>query len=265
MELAGVYSHPIARGVTSFLYVGWPGEPALGPVTFMHRFSGEVNPEAPIDHHWLDSTHITYGVITTGVTYGPLKLEGSNFTGREPNQNRYDFDHPRGDSWSGRLTWNLAPDWSMQVSGGRLHSPEQLTPQVNQTRLTASATYNLPLPTGDWQTTLAWGQDENDPGRTLDAVLFESAARLGRHTLFFRAEGAQKDELFDDDPTSPLLGRVFDVAKYSTGYAYAVPVRAWLAVDLGGLVSRYTLPSALNAAYGSDPTSFMLFARAYLR
>jgi hypothetical protein len=265
MELAGVYSHPVARDTSAFLYVGWPGEPALGPVTFMHRFSGEANPEAPIDHHWLDSTHITFGVVTAGVVRGPFKLELSDFTGREPNQNRYDFDHPRMDSWSARLTYNPARDWSFQVSGGYLHSPEQLEPDVDQHRVTASATYNRPLPIGTWQTTVAWGRDMNEPGHTLDAYLAETAASLGRHTLFFRAEAAQKDELFDDQPTNPLFSRVFDVAKYSTGYFYTVPIPDQLAVDFGGLISRYTLPASLNAAYGADPTSFMLFTRLKVR
>jgi hypothetical protein len=261
MELATDYSHAVTKDMSAFIYIGWPGEPALGPVTFMHRFSGVVNPEAPIDHHWLDSTHITDGVATVGVVRGPLKLEASSFTGREPNQNRWNIDHPTFDSWSTRATLNPTRDLSFQISTGRLHSPEQLTPNVDQRRTTASGTYNLPISHGNWQTLLAWGRDENLPGHTLDAVLAESALSHGRDTVFFRAEYAQKDELFDDTPSSPLLGKVFDVAKYSTGYFHSLPVSRHLMVDVGGLFSRYTLPAALNAAYGADPVSFMVFTR----
>ena len=261
MELAGVYSHPIDKQSSGFLYVGWPGEPALGPVTFMHRFSGEANPEAPIDHHWLDSTHITFGVVTAGYVWGPLKLEASDFTGREPNQNRWDLDHPRFDSWSMRTTLNPTRDLSMQVSYGYLKSPEQLEPNVDQRRTTASVTYNLPLRSGNWQSLIAWGRDQNLPGHTLDAYLAETAASFGRHTLFGRAEWAEKDELFDDDPTNLLYRRVFDVAKLSVGYFYTLPIRGGVAADVGGLVSKYDLPSSLTPYYGSDPTSFMLFTR----
>src|SRR5204863_8412876 len=68
MELAATYNHPLGRdGGSVFLYAGLPGEPALGPPTFMHRFSGTEIPEAPISHHWLDSTHITFGVVTGGL------------------------------------------------------------------------------------------------------------------------------------------------------------------------------------------------------
>jgi hypothetical protein len=203
-------------------------------------------------------------VVTTGLVYDRLKLEVSSFRGREPDQHRWDIEAPRLDSWSVRATWNPSPDWSLQVSRGYLHSPEQLTPLVNQDRTTASATYNHPLARGNWQTTLAWGRDANHPGTTTDAFLLESAASYGRHTVFGRAENVSKDELFADQPASPLFGRVFNVSKFSVGYFYTLPIARPFALDLGGLVSKYALPRALDSAYGADPTSFMLFARIKL-
>src|SRR5262249_37947961 len=150
-----------------------------------------------ITHHWLDSTHITFGVVTAGFVHGPFKLEGSVFNGREPDQHRWNFDPLRLDSYSGRVSYNPTADWALQASYGFLKSPEQLTPNVSQRRVTASATYNHPLRRGNWQTTLAWGRDYNHPGQALDAFLLESAVNLGRHTLFGRAETVQKDELFE--------------------------------------------------------------------
>lgn len=261
MEVAGVYSHPLGDAASAFVYVGMPGEPALGPATYMHRFSGEANPEAPISHHWLDSTHVTFGVATAGLVYKDVKLEASSFTGREPDEYRWDFDQPRFDSWSVRLTWNPTRDWSMQVSHGYLHSPEQLQPNVNQRRTTASATYNRQIGGGNWQTTLAWGRDQDRPGNTTDAYLVDSAVSFGRHTVFGRAENVDKDELFAAQPSSAFYGRVFDASKFSLGYFYTVPLNRHLGLDLGGLVSKYALPSALDGAYGSDATSFMLFGR----
>jgi hypothetical protein len=265
MELAALYSHPLSGSLSGFVYLGYPGEPALGPATFMHRFSGMANPEAPIGHHWLDSTHITFGVATAGLVYGPFKLEASSFTGREPDQNRYGFNDPKFDSWSVRGAWNPTVNLSLQVSHGHLASPEQLTPGVNQDRTTASATYNLPLGGGDWQTTLAWGRDANSPGGASNAFLLETAVSKGRHTVFGRAENVDKDELFNNDPTSPLHGRSFNVSKLSLGYYYTAPIEKHASLDLGGLASRYALPAALDASYGEAPTSFMLFARVTLR
>ena len=273
MELAAVYSHPLTAKTDAFLYVAPAGEPALGPATYMHRFSGIANPETPVGHHWLDSTHITFGVVTGGVVLdtaaGAVKLEASSFTGREPNQHRYDFDHPRMDSWSVRATWNPTADLSMQVSRGHLVSPEQLEPDEDQERTTASATYNRALSMwgrrGDAQATFAWGRDENTGRAATDAFLLDGAAELGDDTLFARVERVDKDELFADTPASPLAGPAYTVNKVSVGYFRTLGTSKHTAVDLGGLVSRYAYPRALDAAYGSDPTSFMLFARIKLR
>lgn len=266
MELAAVYSLPVGEGASAFLYAGLPGEPALGPATYMHRFSGMANPEAPIGHHWLDSTHVTFGVLTAGVVRGGMKLEGSLFTGREPDQRRWDIERPRMDSWSLRATWNPSADWSMQVSHGRLESPEALHPEEDVRRTTASVTYNRAFAGGNWQSTLAWGRNVprggdhiGEGGGATDAFLLDSAVQVRRNTLFGRAEVAEKDELFANDPASPLHDRTFSVGKLSVGGYHSVPV-GQLALDFGGLASTYALPRALKPVYGS-PKSAMLFAR----
>jgi hypothetical protein len=265
MELSATYSRPLGRDLSGFVYLGLPGEPALGPATYMHRFSGMANPEAPISHHWLDSTHVTFGVATAGLVYRGLKLEGSVFTGREPDENRWDIERPRMDSWSVRATVNPTANLSAQVSHGFLKSPEGLHPEEDVRRTSASVTWNLPL--GDsrnWQSTFAWGR--NDPsggehGHTTDAFLLDSAVQLGRWTVFGRAENVDKDELFGDEHDGdPLAGRVFNVGKLSLGGYHSVPIGR-LAFDIGGLVSKYDLPRDIQPRYGSDPTSFMLFTR----
>ncbi len=263
MELAGIYSVPVAPDASAFLYLGYPGEPALGPPAFMHRFSGMESPEAPISHHWLDSTHITYGVVTAGLAYRGWKLEGSIFNGREPDQQRWDFDPLRLDSASARASWNPNENLAFQVSYGFIKSPEQLEPDVDQHRVTASAIYNKKLEHGNWQTTLAWGQNNNQPGKTLNAYLLESAIGRYRHTVFARAENTEKDELFAAG--DPLQGRKFDVSKFSVGYVYDIPVGEHLSLGLGALGSLYSLPSALEPAYGSSPSSYMVFTRVKLR
>ena len=270
MELAATYSHPLGGALSGFVYFGLPGEPALGPATYMHRYSGMANPEAPIAHHWLDSTHVTFGVATAGLIYRGWKIEASLFTGREPDQHRWDIERPRFDSWSVRATWNPTANLSMQASHGFLHSAELLHPEVNLRRTTASLTYNRPLGSGgakgNWQTSFAWGRNDpsgGDHGHRTDAFLLDSAVTLGRNTLFGRLENVDKDELFADDETNPLAGRVFNVTKASLGYYRSIPMGK-LALHLGGLVSKYGLPRALHDTYGANPTSAMLFARIKL-
>lgn len=260
MELAASYSQPISDNSSAFIYGGLPGEPALGPPAFMHRFSAEDNPEAPISHHWLDSTHVTFGVVTLGYIAAGFKVEGSVFHGREPDQNRYDIETGKLDSASVRLSYNPGRDWSMQVSRGRIQSPEALEPDVNVNRTTASIIYNRSFGANNWQTMLAWGRNTASTGTTTDSILLESAIAFSRtHTVFGRLERADKNELFDHE--SPLADQIFRVGKLSLGYIYDFHAQNHFKIGIGGLVSKYSLPGEIQPSYDSDPTSFMLFAR----
>ena len=263
MELALTYSHPVTAESSVFAYFGMPGEPALGPPAFMHRFSGMDNPEAPITHHYLDSTHITWGVATLGYVWRQFKIDGSIFTGREPDQHRWDMEEPRFDSYSARLSWNPDPVWSFQASYGSIHSPEQLEPDTDVQRITVSANYHRKWEQSHWQTTLAWGQNRNDPGRNLDAVMLESALNfLEVHTVFGRVEVVEKDELFP--PGDPQEGQRFTVGKATLGYIYDFTRWGDVRFGVGGLGSVHVLPDSLGPAYGDTPLSFMVFVRAKL-
>lgn len=262
MELAAVYSHPLSASTSVFLYAGYPGEPALGPPTFMHRFSGQDNPDAPLGHHWLDATHITFGVLTAGLVWNSVKIEGSLFNGREPDQYRWDFDPLRLNSTSLRLTWNPSANWSMQASWGSINSPEALEADIDQQRITASVTYNRPLASGNWQTTLAWGRNDKNPGDATNALLLESALAWNAHTVFGRIEYTEKDELFGED--EPLHHETFDVSKFSLGYVYDIPVTQHVKLGLGAVGSTYAFPSELDPYYGSNPLSGTVFIRAKL-
>ena len=262
MELAAIYSHPLNAATSVFLYAGYPGEPALGPPTFMHRFSGMDNPNAPLGHHWLDATHITFGVLTGGLVWNNLKLEGSVFNGREPDQYRWNFDPLKLNSTSLRLTWNPSPNWSMQASWGSIHSPETLEPGIDQERVTASVMYNVPLASGNWQTTFAWGRNDKNPGDQTNALLLESAIAWNAHTVFGRIEYTEKDELFEDG--EPLHHETFGVSTFSLGYVYDIPVTQHVKLGVGAVGSAYAFGSELDPYYGSNPLSGALFVRAKL-
>jgi hypothetical protein len=88
MELSASVSQDIGRKSSIFVYAGLPGEPAFGPPAFMHREAILDSPEAPISHHWLDSTHISFGVVTAGLVLDRFKVEASRFNGRQED-NRF--------------------------------------------------------------------------------------------------------------------------------------------------------------------------------
>jgi hypothetical protein len=262
MEVAASWAQDLGGGKGLYLYAGLPGEPALGPPTFMHRLSGMDNPEAPIGHHWFDSTHVTFGVVTAGFSTRTWKIEASAFKGREPDQHRWDVETPKLDSWSVRAFWNPTANLSFQASTGHLHSPEQLHPDENEQRTTVSASYNLPLAhNGNWATTIAWSLKDHKPGEALHGWLAETSLRLrDHHMIFARAEHVEEAELF---ATGPLHHDVIPVSKLSIGYAYELPLGTGpVRVALGGLASAYAYPERIEPDYGKDGVkSFMLFAR----
>lgn len=138
MELSFTWLYHLSTNTSIFSYFGYPGEPALGPTTYMHRPSSEMNADAPLGHHWQDATHITFGVFTLGIIINKFKLDASVFTGREPDENRWNFDRPRFDSYSGRISFRFTPEIASQISAGYLYSPETVHPDINQVRFTSS-------------------------------------------------------------------------------------------------------------------------------
>jgi len=261
MELAATYSVNLGADGAAYAYFGLPGEPALGPSAFMHRFSGMRNPEAPLTHHWLDSTHITFGVATLGVSKGPVKLEASWFNGREPDAYRWNIETRKFDSWSTRISYNPLPELSMQVSYGDLKSPEQLEPDTRVQRTTASISHYMATGDGQWATTLAYGlnrksgpgHDVSEPGWLLESTY----VMRDTHTFFARAEQMKNGELFAEG--QPLHGQEFTIRKLSLGYIYDFARTGPVKWGIGGLVGLLGAPSQLDPYYGSSPRSYMVF------
>jgi hypothetical protein len=258
MELSGSYSHVVDDGDSVFLYAGYPGEPAFGPPAFMHRASIMDSPEAPITHHWFDSTHITFGVLTAGWVHEAWKVEASLFTGREPDEQRFDFDEAKFDSPSVRVSWNPHANWSFQVSWADLESPEQLEPEVDEARWSASAIYNVPLADGGWwATTLILGARDSTESESQFAVALESAYAPDRNWTFFgRGEVIETGELGGGGH-----GPIETVGKISLGVIRDFDLSENLRLGVGGLYSLNFVPDALEPSYGGDPNGAMVFLR----
>jgi hypothetical protein len=264
MELAALYTFRFSDKNSLFAYFGYPGEPALGPPAYIHRFSAFFNPEAPITHHWLDSTHISFGVATLGYVHEWLKIDASIFTGREPDQHRWNFDEPRFDSYCGRISVNPTENYAAQISYGFIKSPEQLEPKVNTHRTTASLSYNKSWSHNNWQITAAWGMNQNRPGRILNGALVESALEIhSKHVLFGRAEYVAKDELFI--PPSPNAHKTFNVGKLDLGYIFEFPLVPYTLWGIGFVGSASFVPNSIQSAYGRTPLSGMAFLRIDLK
>jgi hypothetical protein len=284
MELAAIYSHAAGPGRSVFLYAGWPGEPALGPPAFMHRASGVDIPIAPLAHHWMDATHITFGVLTAGLTWGPAKLDASAFNGREPDAERWDLEAPRLDSASVRVTLNPSPAFSAQASAGWLTVPERLHPDIDVTRYTASLSWSGGLAGARLDATAAWGRNVRSrqlpncflsagcvggsipyaPSAVQDALLLEATLHAGaRHLVYTRAERVEKDGLYPG--FDPFHSRVFPVAAIQLGYLYELPLGGPIGLRVGGAAGLAHVPEFIEADFGARPFSYWILAQARLR
>jgi hypothetical protein len=258
MELAAQYDRPLGSAARWQIYGGVSGEPALGPPAFPHRLSALDNPIAPITHHWLDSTHISFGVVTGAIFTEKWKVEASAFNGREPDDDRKDIDLEPLDSVSARVSWLPTPRLALQVSGGHLTNAEQQFapyPRQSDARATASVLYQRTLGSGWWASTVAYGLNGAHvlvPGvrnafRYSSAVLAEATLMLHeRHSVFGRFELAGKlahDLHLDTDPVA-----VLPVAKLQAGYVWHFRMGP-AAAGLGVSPSLSRVPPELIARY----------------
>jgi hypothetical protein len=270
MELAADYDRPLRGSLRWQIYAGLAGEPALGPAGFPHRVSAMANPMAPIAHHWLDSTHITVGLITTGVYDRKWKAEMSLFNGREPDENRADLDLAPLDSLSGRLSFVPTDRLVLQVSAAHLNEAEAEfapRPRSSVNRATASATYHRVFgEDGIWATTLAYGVNSGEeiiPGAVFDAmthaVMLESGVTIHEgHTWFGRAEVVEKPA--HDLHAHEYAARIFTLGKVQGGYVRHFKPRKGMVPGIGGSIFASVVPALLAPRYnGRVAPGFGLF------
>lgn len=256
-ELAAKLDVRLNDSLSWFVYGGPAGEPALGPVAFLHRPSAQENPAAPLGHHLQDSTHISYGVVTSGVKLGEaLQLEASAFNGREPDERRYNFDMAALDSWSARATLAIHPGFTGSYSYGHLVHPEALEPG-DIDRQSASLIYNHRLELGYWATSLIWGRNhKRDEGRNRNSYLLESTLNFAqKNYAYTRIELVDKDELFVGPQEN------YRIAAFTFGGVRDLVHSGHGQVGLGADVTFYSKPAALDPAYGNNPVSFHVFLR----
>jgi hypothetical protein len=257
-ELSLLYTRPLTEKLSWEFYGGPAAEPALGPVAYIHRASASELPMAPLSHHLQDSTHTSFGVITTGLVIDRIKLEASAFNGREPNEQRWSIQLAALDSWSARASVAPSLNWTAQYSIGRLEHPEALETD-SQWRQTASVEFNRPIVRGNWVTSLIWGRVHKiTVGTNLNSYLLESTLNfMRRNYAFTRLELVDKDELFPQAPVHPA----YRIGAYTVGGVRdLVQTHVWQ-LGIGADVTFYSKPAALIPSYGNRPVSFQIFLR----
>ena len=266
MELAAQYERALSPALGASLYVAPSGEPALSPVAFMHRPSAMDDPVAPLSHHWVDATHISFGVVTLGLFGRRWKLEGSAFNGREPDEERWGFDELRLDSWSARLTLNPDRHWSFSLGHGYLKSPEALAPAESVRRSTAAAMYGRSLGgRGQLAASLIWGRNAHQDGDASHALLLEGEAISGKNTVMARAELVEKsaeDLALPAGPGGFAPDSVLRVGALSLGYIRELGRTRGASLGVGVRGTMNVVPAALEPVYDSRrPLGAFVFLR----
>jgi hypothetical protein len=262
MQLAAIWRVPVNES-TGFTLAGAPvGEPALGPVAFMHRASAGGNPAAPLSHHTFDSQHIAFGVVTAAVDHGPFVIEGSVFNGREPDEHRWDIDFAPLDSFSGRVWYRPNGEWELQASSGRLKSPEELEPG-NILRSTVSASWLRKNGSAMASVTAGYGRNDTDHGAQ-NAFFIEGSRHAGMNTAYGRFEALQVETALlqtDQVLAGPAAGVRDPVFAFTIGGVRDVVAWRGFEGGIGGDISLYGVPSALQPVYSTHPVSFHVFFR----
>ncbi len=271
MGLGFHYAHQLGENTTADIYFAPVGDPALGPVAFPHRASAAELPQAPISHHWQDSTHIADEVLTVGISHKKVRLEASGFYGSEPGENRWIIQGGPINSWATRFWFFPTKNWAAQVSVGRIAHPEALEPG-DQVRATASLAYSKPMAGGSWSSSLIWGRNHSTAThRNLNSYLAESVLPVRRGNFITgRIELVDKDELFAGEPDiearlDALSGSTFRIGAYTIGYTRDINLFRFVETGIGANFSSYSLPSAIKPYYGDHPIGGNIFVRFRLR
>ncbi|MEX0721237.1 MAG: hypothetical protein WD511_02255 [Balneolaceae bacterium] len=263
-ELSVAYTHMLSSDADAFVYLGYPGEPAFGPAAFMHRVSGLYNPDASLGHHWQDATHVTFGVGTIGFRYKDVKLDGSIFTGREPDEERYGFDRPRFDSYSARISYNPSADLALQFSKALVNDVHEFGPREDVNKTTASAIHSLRLgSTSSVSSALVWGYN-NPRGHhpASHSLLLESAFTKNNSTVHGRYEWVEKsteDLLLDDQQYGH--DNIFNINAATLGIQQNLFVERNTNIAIGAQGTIYITPSDLKDLYGDNPYALQVYLR----
>lgn len=271
MALGFQYALPLGENTTVELYFAPVGDPAIGPIAYPHRASAMELPQAPIAHHWQDSTHIANDVVTAGIAYKKIKLEASGFYGSEPDEFRWNIDSGPINSWSTRLWYFPSKNWAAQFSVGHLAHPEMLE-RGDQTRSTASVEYSKPMQGGSWSWSLIWGRDHSTyTKRNLNSYTVESVLPIHRKNFVTgRMELVDKDELFAGQASieaflDTFYGSTFRIGAYTIGYTRDIDIFRHIETGIGANIEAYSLPGAIKPYYGDHPIGGNVFIRFRLK
>lgn len=239
------------------------GESTDGPIAFMHRPSGMVNPDAPLGHHiGQDVGHITSTVIGASLRLSRTNIEASTFHGQEPEPDQVDLPFGTPNSYAFRLTHEFWDGIFAMASAAYVKDPEPHGSVDHLWRYSASL-YRNALPAGNgWlvHDSFIWGMIHGyDGASVLHSFGKEYWVHKGAHNLWGRLEVLQRTpgELAITGVAIPT--RPHWVGALTLGYSHTLVKGDNADLGLGGSFTQDWLPQVYRAAYRGNPFSGKIF------
>jgi hypothetical protein len=239
------------------------GESTDGPVAFMHRPTGAVNPDAPLGHHiGQDSGHISSTVFAGALRFSNTTLELSTFNGTEPSPTAVDLPMGTPNSYAARLIQQFDPQLYAMISVADVQSPDPSQLSIGSiSRYSASAYLDWNVGDG-WSASdaIIWGLVNNfDQASALQSFAEEFWVHKDVHNFWGRLEVLQRTpaELQITNLGSPNDGRW--LTALTLGYTQDIAKWEHADVGFGGSVTKDFLPSDFQAAYSGDSISARVF------
>lgn len=237
------------------------GESTDGPVAFMHRPTGIINPDAPLGHHvGQDVGHVSSTVLAASIRIGTLTGEASAFNGREPSPDAVDLPMGPLNSYGLRIFDEFSPHWTINASFAHVSNPEPTVAFEDRTSASVMSKHAF----GGWTlyNTLIFGWITHMDEATQLASFGEEFLLQGeRPRVWGRIEIVQRtsEELNIASPTpdSPLW-----VEAITLGYTHAVWKTGAAEIGAGGSMTVDFVGGQFREAYGS---STPLTARIFIQ
>lgn len=236
------------------------GQSTDGPVAFMHRPTGMVNPDAPLGHHiGQDAGHITSTVIGGAIRLSDTTLEVSTFNGEEPKPSKTDLPIGDPNSFAVRLTQQFTPHFYAMGSAAKIEEPHHGL-ESHLWRYSTSLYNDITFNNG-WMlhNTFIWGLINGyNHASSLNSFGEEFWLLKDKHNIWGRIEVLERTpEELDITTSEQHSGQWITAA--TLGYTQKIAKWESLDVGLGGSLTKYFLPTEFESAYGGDPISGKVF------
>ena len=240
------------------------GQATEGPVAFMHRPTGMVNPDAPLGHHiGQDVSHITSTVLGFSLSKGRTQLEISAFHGTEPEPAMVDLPMGTLNSYGARIAYDFSNNFFAMFSAAEVNDPEPHDPTLKKLwRYSGSIYSKHQLNEMMLFNTFIYGLVNNYDHisalrSVLDEFLFHEKDRPNQYWGRFEFVERTATELAIPGLLNP--DEVKLVTAVTAGYTYKIKLTDEIEAGVGSSITKYFLPSDFRTAYSGDPLSGRIF------